>query len=231
MADELLAALGITRRLGEPGAAALEFTYRFQSSRFYELVGPDNGGKHLALQLLGLRLEPEEGEIKLEGQKVTGLESEVISEIRNQKFGFLFAAPFLLPSFSVLENVAMPLFKIAQVDAREAKRITEEILDLIGIMSIVDIKPVDLPPLEQTLAALARAIVHHPRLLIVEELGHNLDIVSAGYLQQIVRRIPERLGIAVIATYAPHIEEHVADVRLEFAGGRLKESVEQSRDG
>jgi ABC-type lipoprotein export system ATPase subunit len=232
MAEELLAALGIiTRRSDETDFGGLEFTYRFRKSRFYELVGPEQGGKHLALQLLGLRLEPASGEIQLDGQKVTGLESEVLSEIRNQKFGFLFAAPFLLPSFSVLENVAMPLFKIAQVDAREAKRITEEILDLIGIMSIVEIKAAELPPLEQTLTALARAIVHHPRLLIVEELGQNLDAGSADYLQRIIRRIPEHLGIAVIATRASHVPAQVADVVLEFDGGRLKESVEQSRDG
>src|SRR3954453_6998934 len=131
MANELLAVLGITRRLNESDIGFLEFTYRFQAARFYKLTGPKKGGKHLALQLLGLRLEPERGELRLEGQKVTGLDSDILSRIRNQKFGFLFAAPFLLPSFSILENVAMPLFKIAQVDANEAKRITEEILNLV----------------------------------------------------------------------------------------------------
>jgi ABC-type lipoprotein export system ATPase subunit len=228
MADELLAALGITRRSDEADTGTLEFTYRFNAARFYKLVGPERGGKHLALQLLGLRLEPESGQLRLEGQKVSGLDSEVLSEIRNQKFGFLFAAPFLLPSFSVLENVAMPLFKIAQVEAKEAKRITEEILDLIGIMPIVDSKPSDLPPLEQILAALARAIVHHPRVLIVEELGQNLDTDSADYLQRIIRRVPEHLGITVIATCADQVQTHVGDVVLEFERGRLKESVEQN---
>jgi ABC-type lipoprotein export system ATPase subunit len=231
MADELLAALGITRRSEEADTGSLEFSYRFQAARFYKLVGPEKGGKRLALQLLGLRLEPEGGELRLEGQKVTGLDSELRSEIRNQKFGFLFAAPFLLPSFSILENVAMPLFKLAQVDAREAKRITEEILELIGIMPIVEIKPADLPPLEQVLAALARAIVHHPRLLIVEELGQNLDAASADHLQRAIRRIPEHLGIAVIATCAPHVQTHVSDVVLEFDRGKLKESVGQDRRG
>jgi ABC-type lipoprotein export system ATPase subunit len=231
MADELLAALGITRRSAEAEIGSLEFTYRFQAARFYKLTGAETGGKHLALQLLGLRLQPEAGELRLEGQQVTGLDSEVLSEIRNQKFGFLFAAPFLLPAFSVLENVAMPLFKIAQVDAREAKRVTEEILDLVGIMPIVELKPADLPPLEQALTALARAIVHHPRLLIVEELGQNLDVVSTDLLQRAIRRIPEHLGIAVIATCAPHAQAHVEDVILEFDRGKLKESVGQDRSG
>src|ERR1700745_727841 len=225
MADELLAALGITRRSTQAAISSLEFTYRFPAARCYKLTGSETGGKHLALQLLGLRLPPEAGELRLEGQQVTGLDSEVVSEIRNQKFGFLFAAPFLLPAFSVLENVAMPLFKIAQVEAREAKRITEEILDLVGIMPIVELKPADLPPLEQALTALARAIVHHPRLLIVEELGQNLDAASADLLQRTIRRIPEHLGLAVIATCAPHVRCHVDDVVLEFDRGKLKESV------
>jgi ABC-type lipoprotein export system ATPase subunit len=195
------------------------------------LSGPEKGGKHQALQLLGLRSQPERGELRLEGQRVTGLDSEALSEIRNQKFGFLFAAPFLLPSFSVLENVAMPLFKIAQVDAREAKRITEEILNLIGIMPIVELKPAELPPPEQALTALARAIVHHPRLLIVEELGQNLDPASTDLLQRAIRRIQEHLGIAVIATCAAHVQVHLDDVVLEFDRGKLKESVGQDRRG
>ena len=231
MADDLLAALGITRKSDEADVDCLEFTYRFQAARFYKLIGPEKGGKHQALQLLGLRSQPEAGELRLEGQRVTGLDSEELSEIRNQKFGFLFAAPFLLPSFSVLENVAMPLFKIAQVDAREAKRITEEILNLIGIMQIVELKPAELPPLEQVLTALARAIVHHPRLLIVEELGQNLDPASTDLLQRAVRRIPEHLGTAVIATCAPHVQVHLDDVVLEFDRGKLKESVGQDRRG
>jgi lipoprotein-releasing system ATP-binding protein len=228
---ELLKALEVVRRPEGANSDVLRFTYEFRSARFYELSGPENGGKQLALQLLGLRLEPEAGEIQLDGQKVTGLESDLVSEIRNQKYGFVFAAPFLLPAFSVLENVAMPLFKIAQVDAREAKRITEEVMELVGIMPIVDVKPNDLSPLQQALTAVARAVVHHPRLLVIEELGHNLDVASADYLRRVVRRIPEHLGIAVISTSAPHPLEQIADARLEFDGGRLKESVEQNRDG
>jgi len=125
----------------------------------------------------------------------------------------------------------MPLFKIAQVDAREAKRITEEILNLIGIMPIVELKPAELPPPEQALTALARAIVHHPRLLIVEELGQNLDPASTDLLQRAIRRIQEHLGIAVIATCAAHVQVHLDDVVLEFDRGKLKESVEQDRRG
>jgi ABC-type lipoprotein export system ATPase subunit len=231
VAEELLAALGITQRSDEADTGTLQFTYRFQAGRFYKLAGPEKGGKHLALQILGLRLEPEGGELRLEGQRVTGLDTEVLSEIRNQKFGFLFSAPFLLPSFNVLENVAMPLFKIAQVETREAKRITEEILDLIGIMPIVEFKPTNLAPLEQTLAALARAVVHHPRLLIVEELGQNLDADSADFLQRTIRRIPEHLGIAVIATCALQVQNQAGDVVLEFDHGKLKESVRQDRRG
>src|SRR3984893_16131116 len=223
MADDLLAALGITRKSDAAEFGSLEFTYRFQAARLYKLIGPEKGGKHQALQLLGLRSQPEGGELRLERQRVTGLDSEALSEIRNQKFGFLFAAPFLLPSFSVLENVAMPLFKIAQVDARAAKRITEEILTLIGITRIAERKPSQSPPLEQVLTALARAVVHHPRLLIVEELGQNLDPASTDLLQRAIRGIPERLGTAVIATCAPHVQVHPDDVVLECDRVKLEE--------
>src|SRR5258706_7337476 len=104
MADELLAGLGIIRRSDETDIGSLEFTYRFQVARFYKLAGPEQGGKHLALQLLGLRLQPEGGELRLEGQRVTGFDSEILSEIRYQKFGILIASPFHFPSYIVLDN-------------------------------------------------------------------------------------------------------------------------------
>ena len=121
---------------GGPLEAIRNFTYQFRSGSFYHLSGPEFGGKRLLLQILGLLCPPDSGEIIVDGRLVTHLEIDDLGEIRNRKYGFLFSSPFLLPAFTVLENVAMPLFKIAQVGASEAKVITEEILEIVGVSRI-----------------------------------------------------------------------------------------------
>src|SRR6202047_2422105 len=118
---------------GDPVERIRDFTYDFRPGSFYQLSGPEFGGKRLLLQILGLLLPPESGEIMVDGARVTDLDIEELAEIRNRKYGFLFSSPFLLPAFTVLENVAMPLFKVAQVDTSEAKVITEEILEIVGV--------------------------------------------------------------------------------------------------
>ena len=118
------------------GESIRDFTYQFRPGSFYHLSGPEFGGKRLLLQILGLLLPPDSGEIIVDGSLVTDLDIDDLGEIRNRKYGFLFSSPFLLPAFTVLENVAMPLFKIAQVEASEAKVITEEILEIVGVSRI-----------------------------------------------------------------------------------------------
>jgi ABC-type lipoprotein export system ATPase subunit len=213
----------------DSGVQIQPVSQRFQRSSFYILESDDDEAKRYWLRLLGLLEQPAGGEILLEGRPVTGLDPEELGEIRNRKFGFLFAAPFLLPSFTVLENVAMPLFKVAQVDAREAKRITEAVLDLVGISELVEVAASRLSPLQQHLTALARAIVHHPRLLIIEELGLGLDAESALRVFDVARRIPERFGSTVIATLSAGIDFASADVVLEIGADGIREVRKEPR--
>ena len=216
---------------GQPDSSAAGdvMSHRFQRSSFYILESTDTHAKHALLRIFGLLDEPASGEILLEGRRVTGLDSEELGELRNRKFGFLFASPFLLPSFTVLENVAMPLFKVAQVDAREAKSITEAVLALVGITDIVELPAARLSPLHQHLTALARAVVHHPRLLIVEELGFNLSSEEGGHLLRVVRQIPERLGTTVIATLSAEIDFVSGDVVLEISSAGIRELRKEPR--
>jgi ABC-type methionine transport system ATPase subunit len=215
--------------LNDSGIQIQPISHRFQRSSFYVLQSGDDEAKHCWLRLLGLLDEPASGEILLEGRLVTGLDPEELGEIRNRKFGFLFAAPFLLPSFTVLENVAMPLFKVAQVDAPEAQSITETILDLVGLSELVEVLACRLSPLQQHLTALARAIVHHPRMLIIEELGLGLDAESALRVFDVARRIPERFGTTVIATLSAGIDFASADVVLEIGADGIREVRKEPR--
>ena len=217
---------------GENGGAESirNFTYRFRPGSFYHLSGPEAGGKRLLLQILGLLAPPDSGEIIVDGSLATDLDLDGLGEIRNRKYGFLFSSPFLLPTFTVLENVAMPLFKIAQVETSEAQIITEEILEIVGVSRIAAASVGQLDGLEEMLTALARALVHHPRVLIAELVGSNMGSDQAELLLSTLLRSGQRLGLAVIATLAPHICWERADVRLEIGPQGVEEFIKEGPD-
>jgi ABC-type lipoprotein export system ATPase subunit len=216
---------------GSSAEVISDFTYRFRSGSFYQLSGPEFGGKRLLLQILGLLLPHKAGEIIVDGASVADLGIEGLGEIRNRKYGFLFSAPFLLPAFTVLENVAMPLFKIARVEPLEARMITEEILEIVGASRIATMAVGQLNRLDERLAALARALVHHPRVLIAEFVGTNMDEIEAETLLSVIRASAQRLGLAVIATLAPDISWDQADVRLEIGPEGVQEFVRRDPHG
>ena len=216
---------------GEGMERVRNFTYQFRSGSFYHLSGPEFGGKRLLLQILGLLFPPDSGEIFVDGSLVTGLDIDNLSDIRNRKYGFLFSSPFLLPAFTVLENVAMPLFKIAQVETAEAKVITEEIMEMVGISGIATTSVSELDGFDAMLAALARTLVHHPRVLIAELVGTNLTEAAAEALLSTLHISGQRLGLAVIATLAPHISWRKADVRLEIGPQGVEEFIKEDPNG
>jgi ABC-type lipoprotein export system ATPase subunit len=200
-----------------------DFTYRFRPGTFYLLSGAESGGKRLLLSMLGLLTTPDSGEIMVDGSPVSDLDIDGLGEIRNRKYGFLFSSAFLLPAFTVLENVAMPLFKITQVDAVAAQEITEEILDIVGISRLAAISAANLDGPYEMLTALARALVHHPRILIAELVGTRMDTNEADALLWIIRASCQRLGVTAIATLASHVCWMQADIRLEIGRDGVKE--------
>jgi ABC-type lipoprotein export system ATPase subunit len=171
------------------------------------------------------------GDIIVEGITLTNLDADELTEMRNRKFGFLFSAPFLLPAFTVLENVAMPLFKIAQVESAEAKVITEEILEMIGIAELANSSIEELDGFDQMLTALARAIIHHPRILIAENVGSHLSEIAGTRLLNVMRRCSQRLGTTVIATLADHVPWQHSDVSLEVRSKCVEEFVRNNPHG
>jgi ABC-type lipoprotein export system ATPase subunit len=222
MASETLRVSNLCARRSGPdnGVELIDpFSYAFQAGRFYEITGDRSRG--LVLHLLGLLCPPERGEIEVEGLPVDYSDTDSLTDLRNRRFGFVFSSPFLLPTFTVLENVAMPLFKIAQVDAPEAKRITEEALKLAGILQFADARIGKLDPVQQTQVAVARAIVHHPAIVIAEEVTTRPE--GSEVICAILRQAAHRMRIAVIASAVPELGCLGIDVRLEVRGRAIRE--------
>ncbi len=138
-------------------------------------------------------------------------------ELRNHAFGFVFAEPFLLDSFTVAENVAMPLFKISGFDIERARMRTAEVLDFAGLAFAADCTVADLSILDHHKLSLARALANAPHVLIAEEAGLQLPPEEFRELAALLRAAPDLLGVSVIATSpaGPDILTPDREIRLE----------------
>ncbi len=143
------------------------------------LVGPSGAGKSTLLYLLGGLEKPTRGEITIEGKQVSCFSDKELSHFRNQNLGFVFQFHHLLPDFTALENVMMPLLIKGQSDssAREAAQI---ILGEVGLGNRIHHKPTQLSGGEQQRVAVARALVHKPDFVFADEPTGNLDIENGA---------------------------------------------------
>lgn len=191
----------------------------FASGRFHVLVGGTAGEGNALLRVLGLLDLPESGEVFVEGRATTGLDEETRAGLRAQRFGFVFAAPFLLTSFSVIENVAMPLFKVSHVEPEEARLRTGRLLAFAEMSEAAEARIDELTLRAQYHVALARGLANGPAVLFVENLDGALAGAELAGFAALLRRVPAELGATVIATASPTFAVEKSDRVLEIARG------------
>jgi ABC-type lipoprotein export system ATPase subunit len=187
----------------------------FAEATLTRVAGPPGSGKTLLLHLLGLLEMPDSGSIEIFGQNATAAPEDARIGIRNAVFGFLFAAPCLLPAFTVAENVAIPLFRISNCDPGAARQRVTETLALLGIEHLAGASPGDLRLADQRLAALARALIHRPRILLL------ISPDEPESLLPFVREIVCGLGITCLWSDGAGALKGRCDHEILLAAGRL----------
>jgi ABC-type lipoprotein export system ATPase subunit len=171
-----------------------------ESGRFTLLSGGAESGAGLLLRILGLLERQDAGEVWFDSRPTSSLHETARLELRNHLFGFLFAEPFLLDSFTVAENVAMPLFKISGFDIEEARARTAEVLEFAGLAASADCAVADLGPSDHHKVSLARALAIAPQVLVAEDAGLQLAATELREFAALLRAVSDVLGICVIAT-------------------------------
>ena len=165
------------------------------------VVGPSGVGKSTLLHLLGLLDRPDGGRLELFGTDVAGLETERRAEWRNRRVGFVFQFHALLPEFTLVENVAMPLL-IAGRPRREAVERAQGLVDAVGLAGRREHFPDELSGGEQQRGAVARALAAEPELLLADEPTGNLDSANAEGLFELILQLHLSRGLtSVIVTH------------------------------
>jgi lipoprotein-releasing system ATP-binding protein len=208
------------------GTGVAGVTAIFGAGRLHLLRGATDSGKTALFRFAGLLEIPAEGEVVLDGRPTRAMDDDARTDLRTQRLGFAFAAPFLLSTFSVVENVAMPLFKISQVDPEEARRRTEGMLDFVGLSSALEARVDDLSMPAQYAVAIARGLINEPAALLVE----NLDGVLAGAelegFLELLRRGASAFGAAIIATGSADLKTQAGDRVLDLGHGAITRDSE-----
>jgi ABC-type lipoprotein export system ATPase subunit len=198
----------------------------FAPGRLHVLRGAPEGGKVAFFRFAGLLEAPPLGEVFIQGSATRSLAEEARTDLRTQRMGFAFAAPFLLGSFSVIENVAMPLFKISHVDPEEARRRTEAILEFVGLAEAAEVPVHELTVPAQYHVAIARGLVNEPAVLMVENVDGVLVGAELEEYAALLRKAAAVHGPAVIATAAEDFKTVFGDRVLDIWQGGIASDSE-----
>ena len=157
------------------------------------IIGPSGAGKSTLLHLIGALDKPDSGSVLIEGTDILQLPSRKQARFRNSHIGFVFQFHHLLPEFSAIENVSVPLW-IKGLGKKEALEKASEMLNVVGLGNRLQNKPSELSGGEQQRVAIARALVPRPSIIMADEPTGNLDSANATALHNLFLQLRDQLG-------------------------------------
>ena len=188
------------------------------------IVGPSGAGKTTLLQIMGTLDSPDSGSVLYDGQDVLSMKDSSLARVRNQNIGFVFQFHQLLPEFTALENVMMPAL-IGGMKQKEASARAKELLEYMGLGERLDHKPAELSGGERQRAAVARALVNRPAVVLADEPSGSLDTKNKQELHNLFFRLRDEMQQTFVIVTHDETLASDADRVLYMRDGRIVNDV------
>jgi len=216
--------LGMTYTEGPNDVEVLsDINLHIEKGERIAIVGASGSGKSTLLHLLGGLDLPTTGSVWIDGQELSRMSDKKRGLVRNQYLGFVYQFHHLLPEFTAVENVAMPLLIRGQ-DTQLAKSKASQLLEEIGLGHRLEHRPVELSGGERQRAAIARALVTEPNVVLADEPTGNLDQNTAQSVFDMMMELNQRIGTALVMVTHDNVLANKMDRRFHLELGRLSEN-------
>jgi lipoprotein-releasing system ATP-binding protein len=222
MSLPVLSATKVTRRLPGPFPVTLveDIDFTAESGELVAITGASGSGKSSLLYLLGLLDRPTSGEIHIAGEDTANRSSDQLAAIRLEKLGFVFQFHFLLPEFSALDNVMIPMRKLGKLNFSAMRERAFSVLAELDLAAHVDKKPDQLSGGERQRVAIARALANRPPIILADEPTGNLDSRNAQNVFNIFQKLARESGKTVIVVTHDRDLAMLCDRRVVLIDGK-----------
>ena len=208
-------------KVGKQHVAALDnVTLEIRQGEFVAFTGPSGSGKSTLLQLIGGLDKPSQGVVTVDGQNLTSLSDRKLSDFRNKTIGFVFQFFYLQPFLNLKTNLTVPAI-FARTNRRERAVAAEQLAEAVGLADRLQHLPKEMSGGQMQRAAIARALLNKPKLILADEPTGNLDSVNGKAIVELFEKVRKDFGTTIIVvTHDPKVAAH-ADREVVLHDGKV----------
>lgn len=202
-----------------------DVSLNFEESSFNSIIGQSGSGKSTLMNIIGTLDKATTGDVIIDGKSISNMNKDQLAVLRNETIGFIFQFHFLLPEFTVLENILMPYrIKNNRLD-KEAIDRANELIDIVGLSKVRNNKATDISGGQQQRAAIARSLINNPRIILGDEPTGNLDSETTETVFALLKDINKIYkSTFILITHDKKIAER-ADRIIEIKDGRINMDI------
>ncbi|MBX3153369.1 ABC transporter ATP-binding protein [Candidatus Obscuribacterales bacterium] len=213
---------GVSKKYSDHDVNALrDVSLSLDGGDFVAICGPSGCGKSTLLNIVGLIDKPTSGSVLLDGEELNSLDDEKLTALRGKRIGFVFQFFNLLSTLTIEENVALPLELSGQTEEADIRKKVADLLERVGIAKRAKFYPSQLSGGEMQRAAIARAVIHAPQILVADEPTGNLDSESGTVILELLKQLNENDNQTIVmATHSAEAASY-ASRRVDMRDGRI----------
>lgn len=198
-----------------------DINLNFEESSFNSIIGASGSGKSTLMNIIGTLDKSTSGDVLVNGKSIGNYSKDQLAVLRNETIGFIFQFHYLLPEFTVLENVLMPYrIKNGKV-SKEAFKRAKDLIEIVGLSKVINNKATDISGGQQQRAAIARSLINNPRIILGDEPTGNLDSETTETVYNLLREINKEFkSTFIVITHDKRIAEK-ADRIIEIKDGKI----------